>query len=52
MIKKAYYKPTMKVVRIKPQTLLTAFSNVETEGLGEEQLNDNGGSDDMESAAM
>ena len=50
MIKKAYYKPTMKVVRIKPQTLLTAFSNVETEGLGEE-LNDNGDSDDMESAA-
>ena len=50
MIKKAYYKPTMKMVRIKPQTLLTAFSNVETEGLDEE-LNDNGGSDDMESAA-
>lgn len=39
----------MEVVK-KPQTLLTAFSNVETEGLGEE-LNDNGGSDDMESAA-
>ena len=50
MIKKAYYKPTMKVVRIKPQTLLTEFSNVETEGLGEE-LNDNGGEGNMESAA-
>jgi hypothetical protein len=49
MIKKTYYRPIMEVVK-KPQTLLTAFSNVETEGLGEE-LNDNGGSDDMESAA-
>jgi hypothetical protein len=49
MIKKKYYRPIMEVVK-KPQTLLTAFSNVETEGLGEE-LNDNGGSDDMESAA-
>lgn len=50
MIKKTYYRPIMEVVK-KPQTLLTAFSNVETEGLGEEQLNDNGESDDMESAA-
>lgn len=49
MIKKTYYRPIMEVVK-KPQTLLTALSNVETEGLGEE-LNDNGGSDDMESAA-
>jgi hypothetical protein len=49
MIKKKYYRPIIEVVK-KPQTLLTAFSNVETEGLGEE-LNDNGGSDDMESAA-
>jgi len=50
MIKKAYYKPTMKVVRIKPMTLLTAFSNVETEGF-DEKLNDNGESGNMESDA-
>lgn len=45
MIKKAYYKPTMKVVRIKPMMQLMAAS-VKTEGLGEE-LN-NGGEGNME----
>lgn len=49
MIKKAYYKPTTKVVRIKPMMQLMTDS-VETEGLGEE-LNDNGGEGNMESDA-